>query len=71
MTEGTVARELLAHGRSMVDRNSVGTRGVWPRAAALLVRQALEVALKTFWSARAPGLEEASMHAHCSVSRER
>ena len=63
MTEGTVARELLAHGRSMVDRHSVGTRGVWPRAAALLVRQALEVALKTYWSARARGLEEASMHA--------
>jgi len=47
----------------MVDRQSVGTRGVWPRAAALLVRQALEVALKTFWSARARGLEEAPMHA--------
>lgn len=63
MTEGTVARELLAHGRSMVDRYSAGTRGVWPRAAALLVRQALEVALRTYWSAKAHGLEEAPMRA--------
>jgi len=63
VTEGTVARELLAHGRSMVDRHSAGTRGVWPRAAALLVRQALEVALKTYWSAKARGLEEAPMRA--------
>jgi len=47
----------------MVDRQSVGTHGVWPRAAALLVRQALEVALKTYWSARARGLEEAPMRA--------
>ena len=63
MTEGTVARELLAYGRSMVDRQSAVTRGVWPRAAALLVRQALEVALKTYWSAKARGLEEVSMRA--------
>src|SRR6187455_1629355 len=63
VTEGTVARELLAHGRSMVDRYSAGTRGVWPRAAALLVRQALEVALRTYWSAKAHGLEEAPMRA--------
>ena len=63
MTDDTVARELLAYGRSMVNRQSNGTRGVWPRAAALLVRQALEVALKTYWSVKARGLEEAPMRA--------
>jgi hypothetical protein len=63
VTEGTVARELLAHGRSMVDCDSAGTRGVWPRAAALLARQALEVAVKTYWSAKAQGLEKTSMRA--------
>ena len=36
---------------------------MWPRAAALLVRQALEVALKTYWSAKARGLEAVPMRA--------
>jgi hypothetical protein len=42
---------------------AVGTRGLWPRASVLLARQALEVALKTYWSVKAPGVQEASMRA--------
>lgn len=59
----TVARELLSAARALVDTSAADTRGLWPRAAALLSRQALEVALKTYWSSVAPGTEEASMRA--------
>jgi hypothetical protein len=61
--DATVARELLAAARSLADRPDVNTRGLWPRAAVLLARQSLEVALKTYWSAKAPGVEESSLRA--------
>jgi hypothetical protein len=59
----TVAQGLLNTARALVERPGMGTRGLWPRASALLARQSLEVALKTYWSAVAPGAEEASMRA--------
>ncbi|MBA3885552.1 MAG: hypothetical protein H0X67_07440 [Acidobacteria bacterium] len=61
--DDTVARELLAESRRMLGRASSGTSGLWPRAAVLLARQSLEVALKTYWSAKAPGVEECSTRA--------
>ena len=61
--EDTVAREILASARSLLDRASTETSGLWPRAAVLLQRQALEVALKTYWSFKAPGVEECSTRA--------
>ena len=62
-TERTVARELLQAARTLVDTPGADTRGLWPRAAALLARQSLEVALKTYWSVVAPGTETASTRA--------
>ena len=59
----TVARELLGFARSLLERSTEDTQGLWPRAAVLLARQGLEVALKTYWSAKAPGLEECSTRA--------
>ena len=59
-SDETVAGELLSEARAMLDRSSVDTRGLWPRAAVLLARQSLEIALKTYWSAKAPGAEECS-----------
>jgi hypothetical protein len=50
----TVARDLL-------ERSDPMTAGIWPRATALLARQALEAALDDLWRIRAPGIE------HCSV----
>jgi hypothetical protein len=47
----------------LINQHTVDTRGLWPRAAVLLVRQALEVAVKTYWSAKAPGAEECSCRA--------
>ena len=54
----TVARELLAFARSLLERSTDETQGLWPRAAVLLARQSLEVAIKTYWSVKVPGLEE-------------
>ena len=38
--EDTVARELLRAARTLVNRSGTDTRGLWPRASALLARQA-------------------------------
>lgn len=59
----TVAREILASAKELLERSSADTQGLWPRAAVLLQRQALEVALKTYWSLKAPGVEECSARA--------
>lgn len=59
----TVARALLASVDDLLNRASPATAGLWPRAATLLTRQALEEALRTFWSKRAPGVEACSARA--------
>jgi len=61
--DDTVARELLGAARALVNTSARDTRGLWPRAAALLARQSLEVSLKTYWSFVAPGAEDAPMRA--------
>ena len=61
--DDTVAGELLNAARTLANKSGGDTRGLWPRASALLARQSLEIALKTYWSAVAPGTEEASMRA--------
>jgi hypothetical protein len=38
--------------RQLLDRASPETAGLWARAAALLGRQALEIAVDDYWSAR-------------------
>ena len=43
------AAELLAAARRLLDHPVAATAGVWPRAVALLTRQALEKALDEFW----------------------
>ena len=54
---------LLAEARVLVERREAATAGLWPRAAAALTRQALEVALRDLWRARAPGVEHLSLRA--------
>jgi hypothetical protein len=41
--------ELLAAARELMTRAEPATAGLWPRAAALLGRQALEAALDDLW----------------------
>jgi hypothetical protein len=59
----TPARELLAAVDHLLSHASLGTAGRWPRAAALLTRQALESALTFYWTKQAPGVEDCSARA--------
>ena len=54
---------LLATARDLIARVDPMTAGIWPRATALLSRQALEAALDDLWRRRAPGLELCSAKA--------
>lgn len=63
------ASELVSAARAMVHGGTLATerpgelRGVWPRAVALLGRQALEQGLDDLWGAVAPRVRDASRHA--------
>lgn len=54
------ARDVLARARSLVEQPDAATAGLWPRAAALLARQALEQALRDVWARRAPSVARLS-----------
>jgi hypothetical protein len=45
-------REVLQLARDLLRRADPSTAGLWPRAAALLTRQALEEAVDAYWAAR-------------------
>lgn len=55
--------QLLDRARTLVANFTPGTAGLWPRAAALLARQAIEAAMDELWTARAPGCAELSARA--------
>ena len=44
--------QLLDHARTLLGKGGAGAEGIWPRASALLTRQALEAALASYWSRR-------------------
>lgn len=52
------AEELIEGARSVLDRHT--PPGTWPRASALLARQALESILDEYWRERWPGVDRAS-----------
>lgn len=58
MTAGELARS----ARGLMASSS-GLSGIWPRAAALLGRQALEQAMDDLWGAVSPRVREVSRHA--------
>jgi hypothetical protein len=53
--------ELLTEAISLLTGTEM--KGSWPRAVALLGRQALETALDRLWIQAAPGMESCSTHA--------
>lgn len=55
--------ELLAAAMRLTQRPDAATAGIWPRAAALLARQALEQAMAAMWAAKpqAAGLAGSGM----------
>lgn len=59
----TDVRHLVNVARDLIQRADPATAGIWPRAGALLARQALETALDDYWRQQAPGLERCSMRA--------
>jgi hypothetical protein len=54
------AHALVSAARDLVRNDDPTTAGLWPRAAALLARQGLELAMARLWQVTAPGLERAS-----------
>jgi hypothetical protein len=50
------AHELLSAARDLIRVDDERTAGLWPRAAALLARQAIEMSMDRLWQRRAPGL---------------
>jgi hypothetical protein len=56
-------QELLAAARTLMQRPDAPTAGIWPRAAALLARQAIETAMADLWASQrqAAGLSGSSM----------
>ena len=60
---GYTPEDLLDTARDLLSRSDAKAKGIWPRAAAHLCRQALEAALQEFWKERLPGLENMSMRA--------
>jgi hypothetical protein len=57
------SEDLLTEARRLVERPDALTAGVWPRAAALLARQALEQAMAGLWATQpqANGLSNSTM----------
>jgi hypothetical protein len=55
--------DLLAAARRLIERPDVTSAGAWPRAAAFLARQALELAMAALWANKpqAGGLTRSSM----------
>jgi hypothetical protein len=49
--------QMLTAARDLLERADPMTAGLWPRATALLTRQAMEAALDALWRRREPGLE--------------
>jgi hypothetical protein len=49
--------ETLSMADRLLDRTDAATAGLWPRAAALLARQALEEALDERWRKKGPALD--------------
>lgn len=54
---------VLSAAEALIESSATGGTGLWPRTAAALGRQAIEVALRQYWRLREPGLERCSTHA--------
>lgn len=55
-TYGAAPGDLLAMAHDLRRRADPATAGLWPRASALLARQALEAGVQQFWERRAVDL---------------
>jgi hypothetical protein len=60
---GPSSRQLLSAADDLLSEPSAAWSGRWPRAVALLTRQALERSMEELWAARAPAAMGASARA--------
>jgi hypothetical protein len=56
-------REVLRMAHGLLNRADPATAGLWPRASALLARQALEATLLRLWEVRTLDLQGCSIRA--------
>ena len=70
MTPSTDVAGLLRLSREILVLRDERLTGVWPRASALLARQALEGAVSEVLAVRAPGSERCSLRARLLCLRE-
>ena len=56
-------QDLLTQAQDLLSRATPETRGLWPRAAALLARQALESSLDSYWRSKNLPVAECSTKA--------
>lgn len=54
------ASQLLDAAERLLDEDDAASAGVWQRTAALLIREAIELALTLFWRRRAPSVLQLS-----------
>ncbi|MFF3286421.1 hypothetical protein [Streptomyces sp. NPDC003023] len=62
-TADSTPQDLLAAADRLLGTAPTSTTGIWPRAAALLLRHALEEGLRRYWTRRRPEVARCSMHA--------
>lgn len=56
----TLSANLVAWARAVLDHPELTVAGAWPRAAALLGRQALEEGVDDFWKRSLPAMGDAN-----------
>lgn len=57
--------DLVASARDLLKAGAPGMEAIWPRAAAVLARQSIEMALDSLWQLRVPGMQYTS--ARCQL----
>ena len=60
--------DLVVAARRLLDDSTRSTVSAWPRAAAVLARQALERGLEHYWEKRLPGAERLNMRAQLNCT---
>ena len=65
---GPTPTELLSAADDLLRDEHPDLAGAWPRAVAILCRQALEGSMFDLWRVKAPGVEDASYRAQLLLS---
>lgn len=64
------SEEMLAVAEQLVQSPHAATAGLWPRAAAVLARQALESSIREFWRHKSLALQDCTWRAQLLCLRE-